>query len=93
MNNEKVVYVTYGVVSTHEYKTFVNDEASAKRSVTCHNKRRGRSEDIAYMERSEYEKNIVKDVVVRNFMSGKDVVIKSNTPRCCDPSSELYWSM
>ncbi len=30
---------------------------------------------------------------VRNLMSGKDVEIPSDTPRCCDPSSELYWSM
>jgi hypothetical protein len=31
--------------------------------------------------------------VVRNLMSGAEVVIARDTPRCCDPSSELYWSM
>ena len=30
---------------------------------------------------------------VRNLMSGKDVQIAHDTPRSCDPSSELYWSM
>jgi hypothetical protein len=30
---------------------------------------------------------------VRNLMSGKDVQIPYDTPRSCDPSSELYWSM
>ena len=30
---------------------------------------------------------------VRNLMSGKDVHIAHDTPRSCDPSSELYWSM
>jgi hypothetical protein len=30
---------------------------------------------------------------VKNLMTGKDIQIESNTPRCCDPSSELYWSM
>ena len=30
---------------------------------------------------------------VRNLMSGKDVQIPFDTPRSCDPSSELYWSM
>ena len=30
---------------------------------------------------------------VKNLMSGKEVQIPHNTPRCCDPSSELYWSM
>lgn len=30
---------------------------------------------------------------VRNLMSGQDVQIAHDTPRSCDPSSELYWSM
>ena len=30
---------------------------------------------------------------VTNLMSGKDVQIDRDTPHCCDPSSEPYWSM
>jgi hypothetical protein len=30
---------------------------------------------------------------VTSLMTGKDVIIEADTPRCCDPSSELYWSM
>ena len=30
---------------------------------------------------------------VKSLMSGKSVQIAADTPRCCDPSSELYWSM
>jgi len=30
---------------------------------------------------------------VRNLMSGVEIEIPYNTPRSCDPSSELYWSM
>ena len=30
---------------------------------------------------------------VTNLMSGKEIVIETETPRCCDPSSEAYWSM
>lgn len=30
---------------------------------------------------------------VKNLMTGKDVEIDYRTPRSCDPSSELYWSM
>lgn len=30
---------------------------------------------------------------VRNLMSGKDIQIAHDTPRSCDPSSELYWTM
>nr|NDG06034.1 hypothetical protein [Oxalobacteraceae bacterium] len=31
--------------------------------------------------------------VVHNLMTGKPVEIDVNTPLCCDPSSETYWSM
>jgi hypothetical protein len=30
---------------------------------------------------------------VKNLMTGATVEITANTPRSCDPSSELYWSM
>lgn len=30
---------------------------------------------------------------VKNMMTGKDVQIRADTPNCCDPSSETYWSM
>lgn len=30
---------------------------------------------------------------VRNLMTGELVEIAHDTPRSCDPSSELYWSM
>ena len=30
---------------------------------------------------------------VKNLMSGKDIQIPHDTPRSCDPSSELYWTM
>lgn len=31
--------------------------------------------------------------IVKSLMTGQDVEIPVNTPRSCDPSSELYWSM
>jgi hypothetical protein len=30
---------------------------------------------------------------VRNLMTGKEIEIPVDTPLCCDPSSETYWSM
>lgn len=30
---------------------------------------------------------------VRNLMSGIEIEIAADTPLCCDPSSETYWSM
>jgi len=30
---------------------------------------------------------------VRSLMTGAEIEIPVDTPRCCDPSTELYWSM
>ena len=30
---------------------------------------------------------------VRNLMTGEEIEIAADTPRCCDPSTETYWSM
>lgn len=30
---------------------------------------------------------------VKNLMTGKDIQIDRDTPLCCDPSSERFWSM
>jgi hypothetical protein len=30
---------------------------------------------------------------VTNLMTGQEIEIPHDTPRSCDPSSELYWSM
>ena len=30
---------------------------------------------------------------VKSLMTGKDVQIASDTPWCCNPASEAYWSM
>jgi hypothetical protein len=34
-----------------------------------------------------------KMVTVINLMTGLPIEIAEDTPRCCDPSTELYWSM
>lgn len=34
-----------------------------------------------------------KKVKVKSLMTGKEVEIDEDTPLCCDPSSETYWSM
>lgn len=34
-----------------------------------------------------------KNKIVKNLMTGKDVEIAADTPLCCDPSSETYWSL
>jgi hypothetical protein len=50
-------------------------------------------EDFAIAEYSDFYTRIEKTVTVKNLMSGQPVVQPINTPRSCDPSTELYWSM
>jgi hypothetical protein len=41
----------------------------------------------------EFYSKIEKKETKRNMMSGKEFEQGVNTPLCCDPSSETYWSM
>ena len=49
--------------------------------------------DYAIAPTREFWDSIEKKEVVKNLLSGKDVVQSVNTPACCDPSCETYWSM
>lgn len=40
-----------------------------------------------------YQADEKRTKIVTNLISGKLVRIPVNTPLCCDPSSETYWSM
>ena len=47
----------------------------------------------AYAESQYYHMMIEQRVTRRNLMTGAEFTQSVNTPRSCDPSSELYWSM
>lgn len=86
-----MAYIVYHIASTQKLKMF-NNETSAKRSTTCANRNAGRTA-YAYASEDNYQTKVVKMKRVTSLMSGQEIEIPSNTPRCCDPSSELYWSM
>ena len=85
------MFVVYHKASTQILKSFTKASA-AKRSATCMNRNAG---DVyyTYADIETYEKRVVTRKKVRNLMTGQEIEIDSNTPRCCDPSSEAYWSM
>lgn len=85
------MYIVYHIESTQSFKTF-STESAAKRSVTCANRNAG-GVKYAYADLETYQNTIVYTKQVRNIMSGKMVEIPSNTPHCCDPSTETFWSM
>lgn len=48
---------------------------------------------MACAEAAWYHSVIEQRVTKRNLMTGAEFTQSVNTPRSCDPSSELYWSM
>ena len=95
-------YVIFHTESTKIFRIIRNgywqdatyaDEGAAKAAMTRMT-RAGKIDPATHsiMDVSEFRK-IEKTEVVYNLMSGKPVVQSVNTPICCDPSSETYWSM
>ena len=76
-------------ISTQRFAT----EGAARGAVTrLVNKGKIKREDYAIASVEDFRK-IEKQETRRNLMSGKEFTQSVNTPRCCDPSSETYWSM
>ena len=48
---------------------------------------------MAAADSEYYHLMIEQRVTRRNLMTGEEFTQSVNTPRSCDPSSELYWSM
>lgn len=49
--------------------------------------------DILIAESTEFYASIEKDVHGKSARDGTPVTVKANTPYCCDPRFERYWSM
>jgi len=83
-------------------KSIWNTEAAAKSAVTRMMKKdmaryfktNGASGKINYeiLPAADYAAQVPMKTVT-NLMSGKPIEIPADTPLCCDPSSETYWSM
>lgn len=67
-------------------------EAAAKAALT---RLKNRGQDVSNFSIMEYGafKVIEKTKTVISLMSGLPVEISVNTPYCCDPSTEKFWTM
>ena len=77
---------------TRSYGTEKSANAALTKMINS-NRLSGERSDYDESEYEYYTQNIEQYVTVRNLMSGEPVRQSINTPRCCDVSSELYWSM
>lgn len=87
------MYVVFRTDKPHAEKRYFSSASSAKRATTCANRRAG---GLVYnwVHQSWFLlKYPVGTKTVRNLMTGQDIEIAEDTPYCCDPSSERYWSM
>ena len=48
---------------------------------------------FGYAEAQHFHQHIEKSETKRNLMTGEQFTQPVNTPRSCDPSTELYWTM
>ena len=87
------MFVVFHTQFPHQDKRYFKTLAGAKRSATCSNRNAGQFV-YNYVEESWFDaKYSVGTKVVKNLMTGEDVVIAEDTPWCCNPASETYWSM
>lgn len=94
-----MAYVIYNKDTTRLLnRTMYKTLAAAKRARTmaCRygsSRLTGLQSQFSIAEVSEFYKSIEKTEVKKSLLSGKEFVQPVNTPLCCDPSSETYWSM
>ena len=88
--NVKTTMLYGGTLRPKTYKTVAAAKAGMTRANRAGkmNRREWKIEDA-----SVFGSKIEKTETRINLMSGKPFEQKVNTPLCCDPSSETYWSM
>jgi len=79
--------VTDGPNRTRAYNTF--GAAQATRTRLC-NKAGWSINELNIVDTKSYKPRMVERT---NLMSGKTYQEDVNTPNCCSPASETYWSM
>ena len=79
--------VTDGSNRTRSYKTYAS--ARATRTRLC-NKAGYSAGDLSIVDTKTYQPRMVTR---KNLMSGIEYQEDVNTPLCCSPASETFWSM
>lgn len=90
-------YVVYEVNSSRIVGININYHATERSAKSCRtrlvNSGKYTADDLAVAELDYYRKNIEKMIKRRNLLTGAEYEESINTPNCCSPASETYWSM
>ena len=87
------MFVVFHTEFPHQDKRYFKSASGAKRATTCANRNAGKTVYNWVEESCFLLAYPVKTKTVKNLMTGKDVQIAEDTPWCCNPASETYWSM
>ena len=91
-------YVIFNIKTEKLYRKnvwgsqYFEKERGAKMVCTRLNNADG-SKDWMVITAEEFSALPIKMKKVKSLMTGIEVEIPEDTPRCADPSSELFWSM
>ena len=88
-------FVIYEISTTYLYGgSLMHKHYKSERSAKMVMTKAGLNEnEWTIAETNHFHEKIEKQETRRNLMSGKEFTQPVNTPLCCDPSSETYWSM
>ena len=88
------MFVVFHTEFPHKGKRYFKSAAGAKRATTCANRNAGKLM-YNWVEESWFELKYgpVGTKKVKSLITGQDVEIAEDTPWCCNPASETYWSM
>jgi len=81
------------ITSTHSYKSKKAAKSALTKMLKNNKYLKGIRTEYKISEYEFYQENIEKYVIVKSLVGGKEICQSVNTPRCCDPSTELYWNM
>lgn len=87
------MFIVYHIDSTQIVKTYKKIGWAKRESERLNALDAGNKLNYSYTPADYYYNTVVGMKTVINLMTGKEIQIPTNTPRCCDPSSELYWTM
>ncbi len=91
-HKDTTVYLRYLKGRNWQSADSFKSEAAAKACLTRLMKKGKDISEYCILPADEFKK-IEKTHIVRNFMTGAEIVESVNTPHYCSASSETYWSM